>query len=249
MRFGATLPLDEMLESARAVEALGYRALWYPETPTTREALVQAALLLAATERLIVATGIANVWGARRDGEVERRRGRWPRRIRAGSCSAWGSPHAPLVIFRLHDYQRAALRSCAAYLDAMDAAPFTAAAPPSRHRASSRRSGIRKASSWRASAPGARIRTSCRPSTPCAPGAFSGLGQAARSRSRRWSASRPMSPPALAPSRGKLSCRDHLGLPNYVKNLAAIWGSASDDVRERPAKRSPWSTRSSRGAR
>ena len=46
---------------ARQVEKLGYGALWIPEA-VGREPFPHAAYLLAATSRLVLATGIANVW-------------------------------------------------------------------------------------------------------------------------------------------------------------------------------------------
>src|SRR5262249_32761524 len=51
----------ETAELSRRVEALGYGAFWFPEI-TGRNAFVQAGWLLAATERLHVATGIANIF-------------------------------------------------------------------------------------------------------------------------------------------------------------------------------------------
>ncbi len=46
---------------ARRIEELGYAALWIPET-VGRDPFAHAAWLLASTERLIVATGIANIY-------------------------------------------------------------------------------------------------------------------------------------------------------------------------------------------
>jgi alkanesulfonate monooxygenase SsuD/methylene tetrahydromethanopterin reductase-like flavin-dependent oxidoreductase (luciferase family) len=54
-------PAARAQEAARELEGLGYRALWIPEA-VGREAFTNAGLLLAGTERLVVATGIANVW-------------------------------------------------------------------------------------------------------------------------------------------------------------------------------------------
>jgi probable F420-dependent oxidoreductase len=45
-----------------ALEEMGWRALWIPEGLHLKEAFSHAALLLGATRRLVVATGIANVW-------------------------------------------------------------------------------------------------------------------------------------------------------------------------------------------
>src|SRR5262250_3181557 len=51
----------ETAELARRVEALGYGTFWFPEI-RGRNAFVQAGWLLAATQRLHVATGIANIF-------------------------------------------------------------------------------------------------------------------------------------------------------------------------------------------
>lgn len=59
----ATASADDARSAAAAIEDLGYGALWVGETPRFgREALSHAAILLAGTERLVVATGIANIW-------------------------------------------------------------------------------------------------------------------------------------------------------------------------------------------
>ena len=59
-------PAADARPAAREIEALGYDALWFPEGLGTRESFTNAAVLLAATERICVASGIANIWG--RDG-------------------------------------------------------------------------------------------------------------------------------------------------------------------------------------
>jgi probable F420-dependent oxidoreductase len=46
---------------AAAIEDQGWGALWVPEA-VGREAFTNAGLLLSATERMVVATGVANVW-------------------------------------------------------------------------------------------------------------------------------------------------------------------------------------------
>lgn len=51
-------PVRACLAAAQEIEALGYPALWIPEV-RGREAISLAALLLAATEHLVIATGIA----------------------------------------------------------------------------------------------------------------------------------------------------------------------------------------------
>jgi len=49
-------------EIAVELEALGYLALWCPEA-WGREAFTNASLLLSKTTSLVLATGIANIWG------------------------------------------------------------------------------------------------------------------------------------------------------------------------------------------
>lgn len=55
------LPLGEAVEAARRVEALGYSALWQP-MGLRRDLLVTASLQLAATQRLVIATGIVPIY-------------------------------------------------------------------------------------------------------------------------------------------------------------------------------------------
>ncbi|QUQ68886.1 TIGR03620 family F420-dependent LLM class oxidoreductase [Kutzneria sp. CA-103260] len=55
-------PAGEVREAAAELDELGYGAIWFAES-TGREALTQASLLLHATNRLTVATGIARTVG------------------------------------------------------------------------------------------------------------------------------------------------------------------------------------------
>ncbi|ORA62059.1 TIGR03620 family F420-dependent LLM class oxidoreductase [Mycobacteroides franklinii] len=52
----------EQRAAAVRMEAAGYRTVWVNEPVGGKDALVQAGILLAATEHLTIATGIANVW-------------------------------------------------------------------------------------------------------------------------------------------------------------------------------------------
>jgi probable F420-dependent oxidoreductase len=54
-------PAAVVRDAAREVEELGYGALWTGEA-VGREVLTAAQLLLTATDELVVATGIANIW-------------------------------------------------------------------------------------------------------------------------------------------------------------------------------------------
>jgi probable F420-dependent oxidoreductase len=129
-RVGAwSFALDEMSSSdgravARTIEELGFGALWLPETQGSKEALSQAAVLMAATGRLPIATGIANVWGRDAAAMANGARALWdafPGRFLLGI----GISHAPSVKARGHDYERP-LATMRAYLDAMDAARYDA---------------------------------------------------------------------------------------------------------------------------
>jgi probable F420-dependent oxidoreductase len=52
---------DERRDAAQ-IEAMGFRAIWVPESVESREIFSHAAWLLASTERAIVASGIASIW-------------------------------------------------------------------------------------------------------------------------------------------------------------------------------------------
>src|SRR3954462_12989317 len=55
-------PAAKVQEAARELDELGYGAIWFGEA-RGREALTHAGLLLAGTRRIVVATGIANIYG------------------------------------------------------------------------------------------------------------------------------------------------------------------------------------------
>ncbi len=115
--------------AAREIEELGFKTLWIPEA-LGREAFTHSALLLAGTRSLVVATGIANVWG--RDAMAMSAAQKtlaeaFPDRFLLGM----GVSHAPLVAgMRGHNYDKP-LSYLRAYLDAMDSALFMAASPTS----------------------------------------------------------------------------------------------------------------------
>lgn len=112
---------------AAELQALGYGSLWFGEA-YGREAFTSAGLLLAATDRLVIGTGIANVYG--RDAVTGNAAGRtlnaaYPERLVVG----WGISHGPIVErMRGHSYGKP-LTTMREYLEAMDAAPFFAAGP------------------------------------------------------------------------------------------------------------------------
>lgn len=117
---------DEMRSVAVQVETAGYGVMWVSEA-FGREAFTAAAILLAATRSLVVATGIANMWV--RDPMAMANAGRtlgeaWPGRFVQGV----GVSHAPLVDRRGHDYA-SPLALASDYLEAMAAAGFRAPEP------------------------------------------------------------------------------------------------------------------------
>ncbi len=60
---------DAIRDTAQQVEALGYSALWYPEV-RRYESLSLGGFMLGHTSRLVVASGIANIYGRDATGAV-----------------------------------------------------------------------------------------------------------------------------------------------------------------------------------
>jgi len=119
-------PAAQAREIAAEIESLGFGALWIPEA-MGREAFTNAALLLGATKRIVVATGIANMWA--RDAMAMAAAQKtlseaYDNRFLLGI----GVSHAPMVGLRGHTYDKP-LSAMRTYLDAMDSAPFMAWPP------------------------------------------------------------------------------------------------------------------------
>src|SRR5215213_7103645 len=55
------MPAPQAKEAVAEIEELGYAALWFGEAQG-REAFTNASMFLCATSRLVVATGIANIF-------------------------------------------------------------------------------------------------------------------------------------------------------------------------------------------
>jgi len=109
-------------EAARDFESMGFAATWMPESIGSKEIFVHAALLLAGTERLIVAPGIANIYA--RDPMAMANAARaineaYPGRFVLGI----GVSHAPSVETRGGSYG-SPVSTMRAYLDAMQASPY-----------------------------------------------------------------------------------------------------------------------------
>ena len=88
-------------EAAAEIEELGYAAVWFGEV-LGREAFTNASMLLSATSRIVVATGIANIfvrdaWAA--NAAAKTLAEAYPERFVLGL----GVSHRPLVEMRGHD--------------------------------------------------------------------------------------------------------------------------------------------------
>ena len=122
-----TEPAESVGRAARELEELGYGALWYPESLVAKECFAAGALLLAVTDRIPVATGIANVWardamtmacGARTLGEA------FPGRFMLGL----GVSHAEQVGPHGFDYAKP-VSTMRSYLDRMESLAYVGAEP------------------------------------------------------------------------------------------------------------------------
>jgi probable F420-dependent oxidoreductase len=114
-------PAERARTTIAELEGLGWGSLWSWEV-FGREALTNAGLLLCATQRMVIGTGIANMWA--RDPVAMAAAQRtlaeaYPGRFVLGI----GVSHAPIVDARGQRYQRP-LERLRGYLDAMDAAPW-----------------------------------------------------------------------------------------------------------------------------
>src|SRR5579864_7448617 len=121
------VPVARAQELVAELEGLGYGAVWIPEA-MGRDPLAHAALLLEGSERIVLATGIANIWN------------RTPMAMSAGQLTltsafpdrfllGLGVSHGPMVERFLGERYERPLTKMRAYLDAMDQAPFMADAP------------------------------------------------------------------------------------------------------------------------
>src|ERR1700674_4924158 len=121
-------PARKAQDGARELERLGYPAIWFPES-LRREAFSNAGLLLAATSRIVIATGIANIYardaltmsaGQKTLAEA------YPGRFLLGI----GVSHQPNVEeVRGHTYGKP-VATMRAYLEAMSKAPYQSVEPP-----------------------------------------------------------------------------------------------------------------------
>ena len=131
-KLGVWAGLDGMtagnaLAFAQRTEGRGFGALWTPES-RGRNVLVNAAWLLAGTSRLVIATGIANIYARDAMAMANAQRG-----LNEQSGNRFllglGVSHKPMVSnIRGHTYGPP-VPTMRAYLDAMHAAPYQAPPP------------------------------------------------------------------------------------------------------------------------
>jgi len=114
-------PTERVRAAVAELEELGWDSLWCWEV-FGREALTNAGLLLAATRRMVLGTGIASIW-ARDPAAMAAAQRTLAEAYPARFVLGIGVSHGPLVDARGHRYQRP-LGKMRAYLDAMDAAPW-----------------------------------------------------------------------------------------------------------------------------
>ena len=121
-------PVPAAQDAARELEQLGYAAIWIPEA-VGREVVANSALLLGATERIVIGTGIANLWA--RDAMAM-----------SGAHKTLTSAHPDRFLLGIGVSHQSAVEGLRGqtydkpystmkdYLDRMDAALYFAAPPP-----------------------------------------------------------------------------------------------------------------------
>lgn len=121
------LPAGAAAQAAQRIEQLGYAALWIPET-VGRHPLVHASWLLANTEKLVVATGIANIY--HREPGVALA-GQMTLAEQSGNrfLLGMGVSHKPLVEGVRGLEYGPPVATMRKYLEGMDSAPYNGARP------------------------------------------------------------------------------------------------------------------------
>jgi probable F420-dependent oxidoreductase len=217
----STLPAPEERAAVQRIEEAGYGAVWFGETPTNREALTHAAILLGATERIGVATGIANIW-ARDASAAANGANTLNEAYDLRFVLGLGVSHAPAVKARGHEYDKP-LSAMRDYVQAIAEHPYDAPPP-------------RRPSPVVLAALGPRMLELARDRAAGAHPYFVPPAHIARAREI-------LGPePVLAPEQvvvleadaerareiGRRHMAYYLQLPNYVNNLRALGFTAAD---------------------
>ena len=158
--FTDRLTARDAASAARRIEELGYRALWIPET-MGRNPFAHAAWLLANTDRLIVGTGIANIYH-REPGVTVQAQKTLAEQSGDRFLLGLGVSHKPLVEgLRGLTYGKpvATMRT---YLEKMAASPYTSIEPDARRRELSSPRSDRECWNWPGTPPTVLIPISLR---------------------------------------------------------------------------------------
>ncbi len=116
------LPGPRALETAAELEELGYGSLWFGEA-YGREALTAAQALLGATGRMVVGTGIANIYA--RGAMATNAASRLVESLAPGRfVLGLGVSHKPLVERDRKETYLPPVEAMGGYLDALDSAPY-----------------------------------------------------------------------------------------------------------------------------
>jgi len=116
LRYG---DVDVAAQAAAEIDELGYRAIWIPDVGG--DVLGSVETLLRATARLVVATGILNIW-MHDPAEIARQRASWSGAWRDRFLLGLGVSHAPLIDHNDPGRYRKPLSKMIQFLDALDAA-------------------------------------------------------------------------------------------------------------------------------
>jgi probable F420-dependent oxidoreductase len=117
----------EEIEAVREIERLGYGTFWFGESLRNKDAMAHAGVLLGATDRINIATGIASIYN--RDPTATKSGAYYLADASGGRfVLGLGVSHAPAVTRRGADYGKP-VSTMRAYLDAMDEAEYQPPAP------------------------------------------------------------------------------------------------------------------------
>jgi probable F420-dependent oxidoreductase len=110
------------IEAVQEIERLGYGTFWFGESLRNKDAMAHAGVLLGATSRINVATGIASIYN--RDPTATKSGAYYLADASNGRfVLGLGVSHAPAVTRRGADYGKP-VSTMRAYLDDMDAAEY-----------------------------------------------------------------------------------------------------------------------------
>src|ERR1700750_1698180 len=114
-------------DAAREIERLGFGTLWYGESLRNKDAFAHAAILLCATERINVASGIASIYNS---DATATKSGAYALADAFGGRFGLGLgvSHAPAVERRGRDYGKP-VTTMRNYLDEFDATEYAPPAP------------------------------------------------------------------------------------------------------------------------